>query len=206
MENILKIIESINNMNNNLCNIVLPDDYSELMRADVDNNVNKDYEPYKNIENFCEYVDNIIPNVTDVKNMYNYDIISENKGRIEEIYNNVQNIISRDIHSQNISNSADYSGFTPNFVDKSENFGDNNYYPSENNDFFHNNSTFKEIYRFVDSIPAHEEHGSRSSNTSNININLGGVTQNITEANCDKVLEELSDMLLRALGGCDGVY
>ena len=39
-----------------------------------------------------------------------------------------------------------------------------------------------------------------------ININMGGITQNITEANCDTVLDELSNILLRALNGCDGIY
>ncbi len=204
MDNILKIIEGINNINN-LCNIVLPN-YEELWESEVDNNVNKNYTPYENEEILREYVDNISANIPDVNNMYNYSIMPENMGKFEEIYNNSQNMVTENIHSQNISNNVGYKGFAPKFVDKSENFGDNHYYSEDNNDFFHNNSVFKEIYGFVDNISAPHIKEEKAQNTSNININLGGVTQNITEASCDKVLQDLSDILLRALSGCDGVY
>lgn len=206
MENILKTIENINNINY-FFDLALSDDALNLMATQVENNVYKDFVHIENIKNLCEYVDNIASRITDEKNIYNYDVIRENTNKFEEIYKNAESFVSKDIHSENISNSADYSNFTPNFVDNSENSGENNWFSHENNEFFHNNSNFKEIYGFVDNISAPEiKNNSQTSNNSSININLGGVTQNITEANCDKVIEELSDMLLRALSGCDGIY
>lgn len=197
MEDWLKIIEDINNLNN-IFNISLNDSINNATelhhRAD----------PRCNELNICEYVDNINPQTTNVRNMYNYDIIKENTEEIEKIYKNTENIFSEDIHSENISNKAEYTNFAPDFVDKSENSVENTSYSHQAKDFFHNNYNFKEISNFVDNI--NTQKSPTVTQSPNININLGGVTQNITEANCDSVLEELGNVLMKALSGCDGIY
>lgn len=187
------------------------DNYNNLSTLFVNNNVNKKDNIMSNIENLCEYVDNQVKNINNINYMYNNGKTLENINNISNInniLNNVPNTYFDNIHNENISNIANTKGFYTDFVDKSENSVDKVHYPVDNLKFFHNNSDFKEIYNYVDNLSNGDTitTNSNSNTKSNININMGGITQNITEANCDTVLDELSNILLRALNGCDGIY
>lgn len=203
MNTILDIISSINNMyqlsnNNNTHN---------LSTMFVNNDVNKKNDTLSYIKNLCEYVDKKATNTTNVNAMYNYDKISENISSISKIYQNMKNTNVENIHRQNISNLANLEGFYTSFVDKSENSVDKEDLFVEKHNLFHNNSDFKEIYNYVDNLSKSDNITNNSSlSRSNVNINMGGITQNISEANCNAVLDELSEILVRALSGCDGVY
>lgn len=205
MDNILNIINSINNINKSI------DNYNKLSTLFVDNNVYKKNSIMSNIENLCEYVDNPVKNINNVNNRYNNSKILENINNISNINNILNNVPSTsfdNIHNENTSNIATSEGFYTNYVDNSENSGDKVHFSVDNSNFFHKDSDFKEIYSYVDNLCKGDTvtNNSSSQSKSNININMGGITQNITEANCNAVLDELSNILLRALSGCDGVY
>lgn len=205
MNSILNIINSINNINKSI------DNYNKLSTLFVDNDVYKKNNIMSNIENLCEYVDNPVKNINNVNNRYNNSKTLENISNISNINNILNNIPTTsfdNIHNENISNIATSKGFYTNYVDNSENSGDKVHFSVDNSKLFHNDSTFKEIYNYVDNLNKGDTvtNNSSSHSKSNININMGGITQNITQANCDTVLDELSNILLRALSGCDGIY
>lgn len=205
MNSILNIINSINNINKSI------DNYNKLSTLFVDNDVYKKNNIMSNIENLCEYVDNPVKNINNVNNRYNNSKTLENISNISNINNILNNIPTTsfdNIHNENISNIATSKGFYTNYVDNSENSGDKVHFSVDNSKLFHKDSTFKEIYNYVDNLSKGDNvtNNSSSHSKSNININMGGITQNITQANCDTVLDELSNILLRALSGCDGIY
>ncbi len=205
MNSILNIINSINNINKSI------DNYNKLSTLFVDNDVYKKNNIMSNIENLCEYVDNPVKNINNVNNRYNNSKTLENISNISNINNILNNIPTTsfdNIHNENISNIATSKGFYTNYVDNSENSGDKVHFSVDNSKLFHSDSTFKEIYNYVDNLSKGDTvtNNSSSHSKSNININMGGITQNITQANCDTVLDELSNILLRALSGCDGIY
>lgn len=210
MNNITEIINTINKISSisNVPILKLTEACSSLSTFLVNNNVNKETNILNSTKNLCEYVDNLYSKIDNVNNMYNSHEILENINNTEELYNNMENSLLKVVHSGNTSTPASYTDFYSNFVDKSENFADNHNNSVDNSNFIHNSNDFKEIYSFVDNISRSDTTTQNYSSKagSNININLGGVTQNITEANCNNVLEELSEILIRALSGCDGTY
>lgn len=203
MKNIIESIEEVINLPDNI------DD--EIMNPLVENFISK----VEKVENSKENVNKIAENLTESKIYQNYDILSEKRNNFENIQNTLnsfENDYEREfVHSENISNIANYSDISGQNVDNSNNFGDKNSFLTDNNRFFnrkseiiHNDSDFKEINNFIEGIADKKESSSPPS--PNININMGGITQNITDANCNSVLEELSQVLMRTLSGCEGVY
>lgn len=208
MENLFRLIQSFNNM------YLMPElDIERLLPEFSERYFGREggayasesvLSPYisKSIEN-AEYVTQNLKSIM-LSNINNID--SRGSMPQEKIYENTNFTDNKVIHQNNTSQSGSYSDLRSFLGDNSENFEDNNYYSAEKNNFIHNKKEFKEIYDYAESLVNGGDSIENNSSTSSVSINLGGVTQNITEANCDKVLEELGDMLLRALSGCEGIY
>ncbi len=208
MENLLKLIQSLNDM------YAMPDfDIEELMSVPTDGVSDKPAGAYVPEELISPYIPDIAENAEALERDIN-KIMPNDIGHIndvfasvqEKIYGNINFMDDKVIHRNDVVQNGFYSDLKNFLGDNSENFEDNNYFTAEKNNFIHNNKDFKEIYDYAESLINGGDSIENNSRSSTVNIELGGVTQNITEANCDRVLEELGEMLLRTLSGCEGVY
>ena len=208
MENLLRLIQSLNDM------YAMPDfDIEELMSEAADSLLGENADIYAPYGSISPYLPGVIENAEglsrDIKNIVSNDIRLITDAFIdkrEKIYENINFADDEVIHRNDVVQNGFYSDLRTFLGDNSENFEDNNYFTSEKNNFIHNNKEFKEIYDYAESLVNGGDSIENNSRSSTVNIELGGVTQNITEANCDRVLEELGEMLLRTLSGCEGVY
>lgn len=92
------------------------------------------------------------------------------------------------------------------FADNVNNFGDKTVPSEEKAGFIHNISNFSENidgsdYSYI--RRAADTYSTNNYSDSSININMGGVTQNITEGNCEDVMDMLVESLMRGLS-CKG--
>ncbi len=208
MENLLWLIQSLNDMYD------MPDfDIEEPMSAPDDGTFGTfsyGYAPERLISPYLpEYIKTAEALERDINKIMPNDIghINEVLASVQEkIYGNINFTDDKVIHRSNAVKNGFYSDLKTFFGDNSENFEDNNYFTAEKNNFIHNNKDFKEIYDYAESLINGGDSVENNNSSSTVNINLGGVTQNITEADCDRVLEELGEMLLRTLSGCEGIY
>ena len=209
-ENIYKETEnSISNVYNG---------YQQLLREYSDT-ISKNY---YNSENVCGYVDNMLisNSIRDILPQAHKNTMSEgNMNMLGSILSNYKNLYDC---NENISGNTD---FYYDFADNVNNFGDKSSLTEEKSDFIHNisnftkndyaanNSYFNSIVKDVNSLDySHIKRAADSYNTNNysssdININMGGITQNITEGNCEDVMDMLVEGLLRGLScKAAGVY
>ncbi len=174
------------------------------------NNINNIYE--KLSTNYCEYVDNI-------NNIYNNmeNVSKTFKTADNSQINNYTEILQQ--HYKNITenscNADKYKGFGG-YVDKIEdNFVNsvNNLEVIHKNDEFFKKSDFldvnsvdnysSEFKNYSDSIKNTENNNSYENNKYGVNINMGGITQNITSsADCNDVIDILVNKLRNAVYGC----
>lgn len=208
MENLLRLIQSMNDM------FLMPDfEIEDILNMELGNDTGAKGSvyapediPVQYVEKGIEYAESIYNNIKNVALNNINTSGSQNDMLREKIYENINFADNKVIHKNAEGQNGFYSDLRNIFGDNSENFEDNSYYMNKKNNFIHNKKEFKEIYDYAESLVNGGDSIENNNSSSSVNINLGGVTQNITEANCDKVLEELGEMLLRTLSGCEGVY
>lgn len=160
----------------------------------------------------CEYVDNfnkVVNNMENISNTFNsadYTNISNKSQLFHQYYNIVSNNI----------NFADkikgYRGYVENFVDNIVNREDNlkvihkelTFLEKFNSSGLTDSNVNNDYSTFTDSINniKNTENNNLNNSYGNININMGGITQNITESNSNDILDMLVDKLRKTISGC----
>lgn len=141
--------------------------------------------------NEIENIKNIYENITNYSNFYN---------KIGGFYKNTQDVVD------NIVNNGD------NFqlIHKNFSFSENNINPLENNTYNLKDNNVNEYFEdFVSNVSNFNNEKLNNSFSPNydINISLGGITQNINKNSNENIVDILTEKLVEALNSCgDGVY
>ncbi len=172
------------------------------------NNINNIYERLST--NYCEYVDKFNSVYNNIENTSNIFKTTE----IPQYFNN-REILHKYYNSfyKNFSFADNYKGFggyVEKFVDNVVNKEDNykvfhkNYDFSKNSDFLNSvNDTMSNEYKnFTDNIKNTENNNSYENNRYGVNINMGGITQNITNSDGSDIMDMLVDKLRKTIAGC----
>lgn len=174
------------------------------------NTINNIYERLST--NYCEYVDKFNKVYSNVKNITNTFKTTENPQNFNntEILQQYYNNISK--NSNFADNYKGFSGYVEKFVDNFVNKEDNyevfhkNFDFSENLNFLNsvndNNDMTTEYKNFTDNIRNTENNNSYENNRYGVNINMGGITQNITNSDGNDVMDILVDKLRKTIAGC----
>lgn len=166
--------------------------YKENLIEELLNNV---YDSFST--NYNDYVENFNNSLNVTYPFKLQDILNESNV-YEYLYKNYLNLEKNVNYSDKIKG---LSGYVENFVDnmlKKEEYSElihSNYDFSENSMVENNLKSFNESIKNIDN----NQHNENNSYGYGININMGGITQNITESNCDDIMDMLVEKLRDAV-------
>ncbi len=166
---------------------------------------NKHFVCEKNIQNYCGYEDNML--ITHID-----ENILPKSSAAPLFVNDTDPLVSSPPYDKNIYAEIENIGGSTDFyydiADNANNFGDKSVSLEEKSQLIHNinnRSENSESYKYIKEAADNTSCSSYSDPT--ININMGGITQNITENNGESVMDMLVESLLRGLSGKGaGVY
>lgn len=189
----------------NFNGVELLDKENEIRNNYFENIINNIYN--KLSTNYCEYVDNISNMYTKLQNTSKSfkTVENFNNNNVTERFQNSYNNILK--NSYFTDNYRGFSGYVENFVDnrvkRLENFEViHKNIDSVKNLCSDNTSITNDYKHFTDIIRNVENSKSYDNKSFGVNINLGGITQNITGTGGDDVLDILVDKLKNSISSC----
>lgn len=155
----------------------------------------------------CEYVDNLNNMYSNIQNIAKTSNLSENfnvSNFTETFQKDYSNVINNTVFADKYRG---LRGYVENFVDntvKAEDFSKvihNNYDFLENlkNDSTSVSNEYKNLNNEIRNI---ENSANYETNKYGININMGGITQHISNTNADTVMDMLIDKLQNTISSC----